>query len=256
VKIEAMPDTSLLIQVAVFLPPAALDILGRLEEERTITTPFGEVGPIAQRAARDNSAVWVQPYTGSPVRTDPRATIHAAHILGVRQILAWDTVVAVNPTIGRGQLAVTTDYIDWTRRQPTTFAGTIVSTRPDLPSRQRAPFCPHLIDALRQALPGTVDVLYVGLDGPRRETAAEAHMFQRWGADVLGYNLVPEVGLASELGLCYAGLVTVADHSMELPPVDPHGEVRTALGMAIAALPTFIELAAQPSTCQCGEALG
>ena len=251
-----MLDTSLLILIAVFLPPAALDILGRLEEERTVVTPFGQVGPIALRASQNGSAVWVHPYTGSPVRTDPRATIHAAYMLGVRQILVWDTVVTVNPTIERGQLAITTDYIDWTRRQPNTFAGTGVPMRPDLPSAHRAPFCPHLINALRQAFPDTVDAVYLGVDGPRRETAAEAHMFQTWGADVLGQNLVPEAGLSRELGLCHAGLVTVADRSMEFSLIDPHGEVRTALGMAIAALPMFVDLAVQPTTCQCAEPLG
>ena len=173
----------------------------------------------------------------------------------MRQILNWDTGIAVNPTIERGQLAIVTDYIDWTRRQPNTFAGTTVPVGANS-SSYRHSFCPRLIDALRQALPGTVDTLYLGVDGPRRETAAEAHMFQIWGADVLGHNLVPEAGLAREIGLCYAGLVTVADHSMELPLLDPHGEVRTALGMAMAALPMFVDLAAQPAMCRCGESLG
>ena len=56
----------------------------------------------------------------------------------------------------------------------------------------------------------TLPVLSIlGLDGPRRETPAEARLYRQMGADVSGQNLVPEVALAHEMGICYAGLVTL-----------------------------------------------
>ena len=112
------------------LPPAAMNELGLVATERTIETPFGPVGPLALRRVPHGPSVWILPYTGSATRTDPRATIYAAHALGVRQIVAWDTVIALNPVLPRGQVAVMADYIDFTRG-PGSFDG--------------APFNPDLV---------------------------------------------------------------------------------------------------------------
>ena len=246
-----MSKSNLLILLAVLLPPAALDVFGALIEERTISTPYGAIGPLALRAQRPQLPVWIQPYTGSPMRTDPRATIYAAKQLGVQQVLIWDRAVALNPLLQRGHTAVVTDYLDWTRRQPSTFVNTPFSSEPSLQVVHRPAFCPHLTAALHHILPGAVDVLYLGVDGPRRETPAEGRLFRSWGADVLGQNLVPEVALAQEAGLCYAGLITVNDFAADRPPAEPHGELRTALVTALQALPAFMEAAAEPSHCDC-----
>ncbi len=45
-----MSQANLLLLLAVFLPPAVLDIFGELVEERTVQTPYGPVGPLALRA--------------------------------------------------------------------------------------------------------------------------------------------------------------------------------------------------------------
>ena len=97
--------------------------------------------------------------------------------------------------------------------------------------------------------PGAV---YLGVDGPRRETAAEARMFRTWGADVLGQNLVPEIALARELGLCFAGLGIVEEISAERPTLpapedDPRG--LEAVVLTLSALTQMID----PNTaCDCG----
>src|SRR5688572_2777357 len=117
-----MNNANLLILIAVLLPPKALDILGKVVEERTLQTPYGDFGPLALRVAPGQPAVWVGPYTGLPTRTDPRATLIAAGLLGLQRVLIWDEGVAVNTTLRRGQTTVVTDYIDWTRHQPATFS--------------------------------------------------------------------------------------------------------------------------------------
>ena len=71
----------------------------------------------------------------------------------------------------------------------------------------RSPFCPEMGAAIQQLLPGLPEATAVGVDFLRRETRAEARMFRRWGADVLSYNLVPEVALAQEMNMCYACLL-------------------------------------------------
>ena len=81
----------------------------------------------------------------------------------------------------------------------------------------RSTFCPQLMGHLRSLMPGVPEVVTVGTDFLRRETPAEARMFRGWGADALSYNLVPEVALAHEMGMCYAGLLTV-DGARGRPP--------------------------------------
>ncbi|MGC4045993.1 MAG: hypothetical protein QM758_19545 [Armatimonas sp.] len=52
---------------------------------------------------------------------------------------------------------------------------------------------------------------YLCLDGPRYETAAEVRLFATWGADVVGMTAIPEVTLAREAGLHYAGISLVTN---------------------------------------------
>jgi 5'-methylthioadenosine phosphorylase len=237
-----------LILLSVLLPPAAMNELGVVAMERTVETPYGTVGPLALRRVPQGPSVWILPYTGSATRTDPRATIFAAHLLGVRQIVAWDTVVALNPVLPRGQVAVMADYVDFTRG-PGSFEG----APPSLPPNPEAPLravCPRLTGALRRAIPFAVEVVYVGIDGPRRETAAEARIFRQWGADVVGQNMIPEAALAQEAGICFAGLATVAELSAERSQAPPSGEVRASLGATLNLLPAMLAIAAT-ETCDC-----
>jgi 5'-methylthioadenosine phosphorylase len=253
-------QADLLILLAALLPPAALDSLGQVIEERTVPTPYGAVRPVALRMTPGGLGVWLAPYTGSATRTDPRATIYAARSLGVRQVLNWDQGIAVNPVLQRGHIAVVADYIDFTRQPqtfgdglPGTFGRGLPASVPWEEGVHRPAFCPRLGTILRQFLPFAVDVVYLGVDGPRRETPAEARLYRQWGVDVLGQNLVPEAGLAQEAGLCYAGLVTVSDVSADRPPPQRLGEVRGALGAVLAALPQVVAQAALPGACDCAD---
>jgi len=246
----------LFLLLSVTLPPAALNVLGPLLDEVTIETAYGSVGPIGLRECESGCAVWVEPYSGGPRRTDPRATVIAAAQLGSRQILAWDTAIALNPNLQRGQVAIVADYIDWTRRVGGTFA------RSDIPVEQvtfiarRPDFCTRMSDVLRRYLPDAPDVVYLAMDGPRRETAAEARMLRTWGADVTGLNLVPEVSLAHEAGLCFAGMVTIADLSADRAQPHAQGEVRASLGAALSVLPTMIYQMSLPGECSCAATVG
>lgn len=246
-----MPTAKLLILVAVLLPPSALDALGQVVEERTILTPYGEAGPLALRVHESGQAVWVQPYTGLPTRTDPRATIYAARQVGVERILNWDAGIALSPVLQRGQPVVIVDYIAWISHQSDTFFAS-APEQPDLStSSVRTAFCPDMTDAIQQLLPGIPEAICLGADFLRRETPAEARMFRSWGADVLCYNLVPEVALAQELGLCYAGLVTVSAHAADRRPAAAHGEVRASLHTMVEMLPAFVELVSGSAECDC-----
>lgn len=255
VIIISMSDILLLI--GVILPPPALDSLGVMYQEFTLQTPYGPAGPFARR-----DHVLVLPYSGLPDRTDPRATLWAAKDLGVTRLIGWDAVVGLNPLLQRGSLLVPDDFIDWTRHQPTTFF-----ERRGLGYLAQMPaFCPQCRQALLQALPSAAAVgTYLGFDGPRRETAAEARLFRAWGSDILGLNLVPEVILAKELELCFVGLTTVVEPGADRLARDGHvarqpahdgehnGEFRLALRRVLDALPGIVTALQGPRTCACDQ---
>jgi len=246
-----MPHANLLLLVAVLLPPRALDILGDVVEERTILTPYGDAGPLALRVRGDGLAVWVQPYTGLPTRTDPRATLYAAQQLGVQRVLNWDAGIALNPVLRRGEPVIVADYIGWTARQADSFFTTAPLEMDSSAASVRTAFCPQMAAAWGALLPGVAEVVTVGADFLRRETPAEARMFRAWGADVLTYNLVPEVGLAQEMGLCYAGLVTVSAFGADRAAAAAHGEMRASLHALVELLPAFVDEMRTPATCTC-----
>lgn len=250
-----MSQPKLLILIATLLPPQSLNILGEFVEERTVQTAYGDVGPLALRSVDDDgtndaSSVWVQPYAGLPTRTDPRATILAAQALGIDYILNWDMGIAVNSVLQLGQPFIVTDYIDWTRYQPSTFtqrdggtgAGAEINIKPTgTATSHQPPFCPRMSTALRNLLPQAPYGTYLGVDGPRQATVAEARMFRHWGVDVMGYNLVPEVVLAQELGLRYAGLVTIGGRSNQLTTAFEEEAIRQSLGRTLNVLPQLIK---------------
>jgi purine nucleoside phosphorylase len=253
------PQASLLILIAVLLPPFALDALGEVIDEQTVQTPYGPFGPLALRAVPDAAPVWVAPYTGSPTRNDPRAAIHTMTSLNARRLLIWDTAIALNPVLPRGITAIVDDYIDWTRHLPSTFGGTGDPAAESVPAPDaelsRQPrgqiFCPEMAQSLHVAFPHSPAVTYIGVDDLRRETPAEARMFRLWGGDVIGRNLVPEVALARELGHCVAGLVTVDDFDAGRPAPPTRGEVRAALEHGIYALNEFAREAGRAIHCTC-----
>ena len=80
-------------------------------------------------------------------------------------------------------------------------------------------------------------------------------MFRQWEGDLLGQNLVPEIALAGELELCYAGVATVTDISADRSSSAPQGEMQVRLEVVIDALPRFVEMLAAPTTCACTERL-
>ncbi len=246
-----MPTANLLLLIAVLLPPKALDVLGPVVEERSLLTPYGEAGPLALRVTPNGDAVWVQPYTGLPTRTDPRATLYAAKQLGVERVLNWDSGIALNPVLQRGEVAIVEDYIAWITHQADSFFSESSLEMDRRATSVHSAFCPQLIGHLRSLMPGVPEVVTVGADFLRRETPAEARMMRSWGADTLSYNLVPEVALAHEMGMCYAGLLTLTALAADRPAAVAQGEVRSTLHAVADLLPIFIALAGGPVACRC-----
>jgi 5'-methylthioadenosine phosphorylase len=246
-----MATINLLLLVGVLLPPKTLDEIGPVVDERLVYTPYGTFGPVALRQGPDTPGVWIGPYSGLPTRTDPRATLFAATQLGVRRVLGWDTGIAINPTLMRGQPVIAGDFIDFTFREPSTFANALVRERQDEHKLLIPKFCPQMSAALQKVLPIAPRVTYLGIDDLRRETPAEARMYRLWGADVIGQNLVPEVLLAREAGLCFGGLITIGTHSADLPAPASAGGLRAGLEMTMQVLPDYLHYLHILPDCTC-----
>ena len=154
-----------------------------------------------------------------PHQTNYRGNIEALHSIGVEYLLATCSVTSVTPDIAPGELVLLEDFTDFTKSRFYTFHqdGEILGN-----VEMYDPYCQHLRRCLlNQAaaddLKLSKQVVYAAMEGPRKETRAEAAFFQKMGWEVTGMTSVPEVILAKEKGICYAsvGLVTQWTKSLQ-----------------------------------------
>jgi len=151
-------------------------------------------------------------HTQPPHKINYRANIWALHALGVERILATNAVGAINIKYAPGDLAVPSDFVDFTKNRSHTFYDEAPVTHIDVSE----PYCPELRKILLKAAENGVertwhDVVYVCTEGPRYETPAESRMLRGLGCDVAGMTGIPEVVLARELEMCYASLCFITN---------------------------------------------
>lgn len=209
---------------------------GAEERERRIATPYGEVA-VTESSLGDGRVVFAprhgKGHAVPPHRLPARALLWALQEIGVTGILATSAVGSVHPGIPPGTLALLGDFMDFTKARPTTFHDGPGVVHTDVTEA----YCPHLKSALRQSadregialLPR--DVVYVCTEGPRFETPAEIRAYRMLGGDVVGMTQVPEVVLARELGICYAGVALVTNLAAGVEGARPsHEEVLALMG--------------------------
>lgn len=141
-----------------------------------------------------------------------RSLMWAARLLEAPAVFSWNGTGAIAGHLEVTDLVVPDDFLDFSRRRITTFG------RADLPPATGPVFHPTARQALLAALnagstrfhaTGT----YVCSEGPRLETVGEIALFRRYGADLVGMTLSPEVFLAQELGLPYASLCFITNYA-------------------------------------------
>jgi 5'-methylthioadenosine phosphorylase len=202
---------------------AAYDLLrdGALEAERLgpLSTPFGESETIYVCRAHNGGFYLLARHGESAFALVPgsinyRANVCALKQLGVQTIVSWSETRAISHNFKIGQYVLVSDLIDETRSRPRTFFEQL-----DLGDvRQWPVFCPRLQRALTGSLKQeecdfAPQGVYVCVEGPRRETPAEARKYASFGGELLGSTLAPEVFLAKELQMCYASLCYVASYA-------------------------------------------
>jgi 5'-methylthioadenosine phosphorylase len=155
-------------------------------------------------------------HTIPPSQINNRANIFAIRQLECSHILATSACGSLREHIGRGDLVILDQFIDFTRHRKITF---FEEFQPhEMKHTPMAdPFNKYLRDKLIEAgntlsLPIHPNGTIITIEGPRFSTRAESRMFQSWGADLINMSTAPECILSNELGLPYASVAMATDY--------------------------------------------
>jgi 5'-methylthioadenosine phosphorylase len=174
----------------------------------TVSTPFGKV-----EVMRTETLVFLNRHAPEhsipPHKVNYRAHIKALSLLGVKRICATFAVGSINPTYELAVPVILDDFIDFSSGRSHTFFDQIENSIGHVD--MSVPFCPVLGHALHeQAQELDLKIrrggVYASTNGPRFESPAEINFYRQAGADVVGMTLCPELPLALELGMSYAGI--------------------------------------------------
>lgn len=185
-----------------------------------VDTPYGSPSAPVTLAEVGGRTVAFLPRHGHhhdflPAEVPYRANLWALKELGVRQIIAFNTVGSLQPDYRKGDFVLADQFVDRTSgRQDTYFSG---DTGAHISSA--TPYCARIRTRAFDALKGVDATVHptgtvVVIQGPRFSTAAESRWFSSEGWHLVNMTQYPEVVLARELELCYANLSYVTDYDV------------------------------------------
>lgn len=155
-------------------------------------------------------------HTIPPSQVNNRANLYALRQQGCTHILATTACGSLREAIGRGELVLPDQFIDFTRHRSITF---FESFEPH--QMKHTPMADPFDKALRKLILEAATELdlpihdggcVVTIEGPRFSTRAESHMFRSWGGDLINMSTAPECILANELGIPYAAVAMATDY--------------------------------------------
>jgi 5'-methylthioadenosine phosphorylase len=155
-------------------------------------------------------------HTITPTHVNYRANVQALKDSGCTHILATTAVGSLREDIGRGDLVILDQFIDFTKHRITTFHETFAPHHP-----VHTPMADPFDTGLRAILIGLCELHHVPfhrngtvvtIEGPRFSTRAESNMFRAWGADVINMSVATEAALANEAGVPYAAVAMSTDY--------------------------------------------
>jgi 5'-methylthioadenosine phosphorylase len=186
-----------------------------------VATPYGEPSSALKQGRIAGVDVVLlarhgRQHTIPPTQVNFRANINALKQQGCTHIIATTAVGSMRQEIGRGDLVILDQFIDFTRLRKLSFTEQFEPHKP-VHTPMAEPFDKGLRKALNDSCKqqgikhhekGTV----VTIEGPRFSTKAESHMFRAWGADVINMSIAPECILANEAGIPYAAVAMSTDY--------------------------------------------
>lgn len=189
-------------------------------EAVSVSTPFGLPSDaiLRGRVKGADATVLFLPRHGRGHRFTPstinyRANLCALKMLGATHVLSVSAVGSMREEIAPGDLVVVDQFIDLTKRRPSTFFDDGIAAHVSFSD----PICPILAAAVHEAALGTRARVhrggtYVCIEGPQFSTRAESQIYRGWGAHVIGMTNMPEAKLAREAELPYATLALSTDY--------------------------------------------
>lgn len=189
-------------------------------QEIYVDTPYGKPSDALTIGELSGRTVAFLPRHGKlhtirPSDINVRANIWALKRVGVKRIIATSTVGSLVEEYAPGDMVLADQFIDRTTKREQSFYGLAEGKVCHISPAE--PMCPELHKVAIQAAK-TLKIkhhetgTYVCIEGPRFSTKAESRMYQKWGADIIGMTMVPEVVLAREAEICYTNISTVTDY--------------------------------------------
>ena len=189
-------------------------------EERQIVTPFGDPSDTLVIGTLSGQRIAFLPRHGRGHRLTPsevpyRANIWALKSLGVERIISISACGSMKTKYEPRHIVLPDQIYDNTKGRDYSFFGDGLVAHLSFAE----PFCPHLRQALRQAVEkagGTVHMggTFIVIEGPRFSTRGESEIYRSWGVDIIGMTAVPEAQLAREAEICYATMAHVTDYDV------------------------------------------
>jgi 5'-methylthioadenosine phosphorylase len=190
-------------------------------EKHSFDTPFGTLtSPLITGTINNKNVIILSrhgwDHTVPPSQVNNRANIFALKQSGCTCIIATTACGSLRQEIGRGDLVIPDQFIDFTHHRIHTFFEEFEPGKMNHAS-MADPFDSRLRDliissaqnaGIRVHPKGTV----ITIEGPRFSTRAESGMFRLWGADIINMSVAPEAILAREIGIPYAVIAMSTDY--------------------------------------------
>lgn len=215
----------------------------QVQERLDAPTPFGPPsGTIVKGRLGDRPLLFLARHGSGhkhlPHEVNYRANIFALKRAGATQILGFSAVGSLVEEIAPGDLAMPTQYFDWTKGgRARSFFGEGVAAHVSTAE----PVSRNLVDWVA-AMAGPMgirlhrDLTYACVEGPRLGTRAESLFMRQVGCQLVGMTNVPEVFLAREAQICYASVCIATDYDCWIDDPSKHVSVSAILETYQASL--------------------
>jgi 5'-methylthioadenosine phosphorylase len=188
-----------------------------ITETVKVVTPYGHPSDSYRIGRLAGAETAFLPRHGADHRLQPnkinyRANLWGFRELGVGKVISVCAAGGINPEVSPGSIVLPDQIIDMTSGRASTFYDEDEVVHIDFTN----PFCQDLRGQVTAASAAAgifaiTSGVYISVNGPRLETAAEIRTFAAWGADMVGMTLMPEASLARELGMCFTCIAVVTN---------------------------------------------
>ncbi len=191
------------------------------QKEISCTTPWGDPSSMLLEGTINTKDVILlsrhgRSHTIPPTQVNNRANIWALKENGCSKIISTTACGSLREEIGRGDIIIPDQFIDFTRRRDLSFYDAF-----DPGDMKHTTMADPFNSIMRNNLiaagkelgfhlheTGTI----ITIEGPRFSTRAESKMFRIWGADLVNMSIAPEVILANELSIPYVTIAMSTDY--------------------------------------------